>query len=310
MEQIAHALSAALEEGRVSPGQAERLVGRMLFDVIGADPSASGDSWRHELTDLGVSAAQIQSAQAAMRSAEVRSATPASQSALGAKASSDASARVLAHMTVLGDPTRWETATTYESLALALMDAVWSIGVRYAGVLNVLERYRGARRREGGDPDRDSPANLVAFIDSGGGPDAFAVTVDNRQRTSSRSGILKAEAVLGVAQVLVDVGIETPQDLAAATPHQVTELRRRWTAITGQGSGLSWDYFLMLAGQQGVKADRMVRRFVAEALGVGEHEVSQREAHALVTEAAVHLSVDVSQLDYAIWLHQSGNKPA
>lgn len=96
--------------------------------------------------------------------------------------------RVLAHMKVLGDPTRWETATTYESLALALMDAAWSIGVRYAGVLNVLERYRGARRREGGDPDHDTPANLVAFIAFGQRPDAFGVTVDNRQRTSSRSG--------------------------------------------------------------------------------------------------------------------------
>ena len=54
----------------------------------------------------------------------------------------------------------------------------------------------------------------------------------------------------------------------------------------------------------------MVRRFVAEALGVDEQAISQREAHALVTEAATRLGADVSQLDYAIWLHQSGNKPA
>ena len=41
----------------------------------------------------------------------------------------------------------------------------------------------------------------------------------------------------------------------------------------------------------------------------GEPEVSQRQAHALVTEAAGRLGVEVSQLDYAIWLYQSGNKP-
>ena len=65
----------------------------------------------------------------------------------------------------------------------------------------------------------------------------------------------------------------------------------------------------MLTGLQGVKADRMVRRFVADALGEDEHAVSQLDARTLVTEAAARLNVDVSQLDYAIWLYQSGNKP-
>jgi len=54
----------------------------------------------------------------------------------------------------------------------------------------------------------------------------------------------------------------------------------------------------------------MVRRFVADALGLAEPDVSQREAHSLITGAAAHLDVSVSQLDYAIWLHQSGNTPA
>jgi hypothetical protein len=65
----------------------------------------------------------------------------------------------------------------------------------------------------------------------------------------------------------------------------------------------------MLSGFQGVKADRMVCRFVAEALGVDELSVSSRQAYALVTAVAARLGVDVSQLDYAIWLHQSGNSP-
>jgi hypothetical protein len=30
--------------------------------------------------------------------------------------------------------------TTYDSLALAIIDSIWSIGVRYAGVINVLDR--------------------------------------------------------------------------------------------------------------------------------------------------------------------------
>jgi hypothetical protein len=66
----------------------------------------------------------------------------------------------------------------------------------------------------------------------------------------------------------------------------------------------------MLSGEQGVKADRMVRRFVADALGCEEQDISQADAHELVTEAAGLLGLSVSQLDFAIWLHQSGNAPA
>jgi len=309
IEEIANTVMAAVQAGRLNDEEAQRLMGRMLFDAVGMDLSSDGDRWRHELIGLGVPGVLIEAAQADMRVVNVRVA-PRAQPASARSDATDPADRVLAHMVVLGEPARWEAATTYESLALALMNAVWSIGVRYAGVLNVLERYRGARAHDGCDPDRDRPEDLVAFIDAGGGPDAFAVTVGNRQRTSSRSGVLKAQAVRLAAQVLVDASIESPEDLAEATAERLAGVRRRWTAIPGQGSGLSWDYFLMLSGLQGVKADRMVRRFVADALGVDEQAVSQREAHALVTDAATRLRVDVSQLDYAIWLHQSGNKPA
>ena len=233
---------------------------------MGIDLIGSSDRWYDELIRLGVPEHLIEAATAEIATADGRPATRSPHVPPGAHAAGDAAARVLAHMVVLGDPTQWETATTYASLALAVIDAVWSIGVRYTGVLNVLHRYRAARRGAGADPDRDTPADLVAFIGSCGGPDTFAAAVNNRQRTSSRNGILKADAVLRVAQILVHADIQTPEDLAAATPDQLAEVRRRWTAITGQGSGLSWDYFLMLAGRQGVKADRMVRRFVADAL--------------------------------------------
>lgn len=61
----------------------------------------------------------------------------------------------------------------------------------------------------------------------------------------------------------------------------------------------------MLLGSQGIKADRMVRRFVAHALGCEESAVSASRAHALVTAVAERLGVGASQVDYAIWLFQS-----
>lgn len=62
-------------------------------------------------------------------------------------------------------------------------------------------------------------------------------------------------------------------------------------------------------GSPGVKADRMVRRFVADALRCDEQDMSQADAHELVTEAAGLLGLSVSQVGFAIWLHQSGNAP-
>lgn len=207
--------------------------------------------------------------------------------------------RLVDHVNVLGDPAIWASPEPYESLAVAVLDSVWSLGVLYSGVLNVLARYRTARRAEGVDPTRDTPHDLVAFIDKSGGPDAFAAVVRNRQRTSASGGILKAEAVRLAAAVLVAGDMQTPTDLASAEPEQLEALREQWTSIRGQASGLSWDYLLMLTGVQGVKADRMIRRFVADALGVDEIAISAQDARMLVTAAAARLGVGISDLDYA-----------
>lgn len=75
----------------------------------------------------------------------------------------DASERVLEHVKARGEPGEWEAATAYDSLALAPIDAVWSIGVRYTGVLNVLKRYRAARLQDGRIADSDTPSDLIAL---------------------------------------------------------------------------------------------------------------------------------------------------
>lgn len=99
---------------------------------------------------------------------------------------------LLEHIKVLGDPAGWPAATTYESIGLAIIDSLWSIGVRYTGVRNVIARTR-ISFAYGADADQDTPADLAAVIDAASGPEAFAGIVANRQRTSSRGGILKAE---------------------------------------------------------------------------------------------------------------------
>src|SRR5207249_2063356 len=101
----------------------------------------------------------------------------------------------------------------------------------------------------------------------------------NRQRTSPRSGITKAEAVYRFACILKSYRIETLAD--ANSKAMNPRIREKITDIPGQASGLSFDYFLMLAGHTNViKADRMICRFVASA--VGRQSVSQAYARELL----------------------------
>jgi hypothetical protein len=305
LDELLDAIVVAVGRRRLEVARAKQLIGELVLDVAGVVLDGRED-WRQELLAAGLDLALVERAYGELIGQAVLddgAAEPRSE------ATGEPIEMLLEHIKVLGDPAGWPMATTYPSLALAVIDSLWSIGVRYTGVRNVIARYRAFRLRAGVGADQDTPADLAAVIDGAGGPGAFAEIVANRQRTSSRNGILKAEAVRLAADVLIDAGVCVPADLAAATPEQLTDIRVKWTGIRGQGSGLSWQYFLMLSGEQGVKADRMVRRFVAEALGCEEQDISQADAHELVTQAAGLLGLSVSQLDFATWLHQSGNAP-
>ena len=102
----------------------------------------------------------------------------------------------------------------------------------------------------------------------------------NRQRTSSRNGILKAEAVLCEARILEDEGVAVPADLTAAGEERLQHLRARWSTVPGQASGVSWRAFCMLVGLAEVKPDRMIRRYVATALGRSARPPSASRRHA------------------------------
>jgi hypothetical protein len=302
--ELAAATLTAVDRDQLDAVQAERLVGQLVLDAAGPPVDPATREWHRVLVAADLDPDLIDRAHAEVSGLAWQGADATGRHEPVTDRNVD---RILEHIEVLGKPAGWASATTYPSLALAVIDSVWSIGVRYAGVLNVLARYRAARAEDDADADDDTPQGLVEVINGVGGPNEFAQLVNNRQRTSSHNGILKAEAVRSAALVLAAADIRTPADVAASTPDSLDELRTGWTAITGQRSGLSWDYFLMLTGGTGVKADRMVRRFVAEALDSDEYRISQTDAHSLVTQAATRLGVDVSQLDYAIWLYQSGN---
>ncbi len=208
---------------------------------------------------------------------------------------------------------------SYASLPLCVIDAVYSVGVRYTPTIPrtvqnwcLRQQRQWAIYRTAGSSEH-SIEDFVKLLD---GHDFEALARDvfsNRQRTSTSSGILKAEAVYRFARVLRDFHINVFGDTEDATLNQSVEKAIR--KIPGQKSGISFSYFLMLAGSDKfVKADRMICRFVAEAIQASK-TVSPAMAQSLVVEASSELKREIPGLtprllDYAIWTYQRQLRPA
>lgn len=94
----------------------------------------------------------------------------------------------------------------YSNLAYCILAAVFSINARYTAVLAAVERYRryyglppvGIMDVPDGTPE--PPLSMFIAQVEGMGVEAFASDVlHNRMRTSSRNGVLKAQAALDYA---------------------------------------------------------------------------------------------------------------
>jgi hypothetical protein len=205
----------------------------------------------------------------------------------------------------LPDRATWTFPGGYpRSSALCLVDAIQSMGVRYGSVEKVVRRYRDTRPGMAGT---DGLPELLATFEERGGVDAWAREIGTKHRTSTRAGApLKAAAIHEAAASLLEAGVSTADDLRALDPAGLAEVKTRWLRISGQRSGISWRYFLMLAGVPGVKADRMICRFVRAATGLPPASVTPQLAGRAVEGAADLLGVSPSALDHTIWRWQSG----
>ena len=158
----------------------------------------------------------------------------------------------------------------YNSLSLCVMDAVFSIGVRYESVQAVVRRYCEYfrlvqyRPEQSAVPAKASQEALSALIRHFDDLGLERMTSDvfvNRQRTSTKGGILKAEAVWKFASALRSHRIDYLQDIGGTLPSAA--MQRAIGLIPGQSSGISLQYCWMLAGSDElIKPDRMVLRFL------------------------------------------------
>ena len=211
----------------------------------------------------------------------------------------------------LGEPANWERPTGYRSsLALCVLDSIWSIGIRYSTVKKVLNLYlqqRGLAGLSASQACTDGPTEFLGWYPALGqpsSPERLAEAVQNQNRTSSRGGVLKAEAVIQAMTLLQQLGIETTDALL----EREDELGSLWKSqIAGQRSGISWTYLLMLAGKPGVKPDRMVHRFMTR-MGA-PRGMSPEEFVALIHTELDDSRITPSDVDHQIWLTERSERP-
>lgn len=193
----------------------------------------------------------------------------------------------------------------YSCLPLCVIDAVYSIGVRYEGVQNVIARYREYLGLLKIVEEDHSIAELVELMHKHGVEKCADNIFRNRQRTSARNGILKAEAILLFANALHNRGVNTCEEAKALTDD--AEFEQAIFAIPGQSSGVSLKYFFMKCGDTDfIKPDRMVFRFLKQALG---RRISMEESVTLLRQASRILQQEFPEmtpraLDGEIWKYQ------
>lgn len=182
-------------------------------------------------------------------------------------------------------------------ISTALVDAVFSIRARYEsptpgkGVLGRVESFR--RTHE------DRRDDLKALVELG---ESEITGIMGATQTGGRA---KSVAVIEAAQALSNIGLN---QAAHVTDSNVDDAKRAYTDVHGLG-WITFEYFLMLLGKPGIKADTMVRRFVNDALGAENlDKVDARTAHGLLTEIFKKYNKDywkgLSTLDHAIWRYQ------
>lgn len=198
----------------------------------------------------------------------------------------------------------------WSSLSACVLDAVWSIGARYDAVVvpfvhRVLEPGALGPLLST-DPETDVYP-LPRFVTSFPDEKALIAASRNRQRTSTRNGVTKAQAALSCAHILVTNGVHELRDVRrmAADPAIHARVDRALSRVPGEGlHGIRRGYFWLLCGdEERVKPDRMVMRWLASH-GI----VDPSAARQLLVDVAARLSaradapVTPRAVDHAIWL--------
>jgi len=225
-----------------------------------------------------------------------------------------------------GGPEGLHTPRGYRHMGLIILDAVFSLQANYdAIVVPLLQRYCEAEpnllwsTKDSDAGPEHTAQDLLDFLASLDGENRLSLL--NRQITPgtarSRSGpVLKADAVIRIAETLVSQGISTRDEFRHAVESDIEKsvgsVEQAVCAVPGIGIAC-WRYLLNLSGAQAVKPDTMILRWLEKTLG---ERPFPKAAARLIEDATAQLQdegmdVTVRQMDHLIWRTESGRaRPA
>ena len=206
----------------------------------------------------------------------------------------------------LGDPDLWKTPDGYpDSLALCIIDAIYSTGSHYSSVVKVINRYKRAGGANHGASD------LRQSIAHAGGGRGWAETIAQNVKPAHTKAHakLKAEVIEQAADLMIEHGIDTVPDFVSTVSDNLRDnnVLRAWKKLPSQSSGVTYNYLLILAGLPSVKPDRMVLRFLRDALGE-DADLNEGRAIDLLEATAERIGVDPRALDHIAWRAASGRE--
>lgn len=198
-----------------------------------------------------------------------------------------------------------------------MLDAVWSIGANYDRVVTPLvHRFATAYAIpqalvpiEAPLPADYFPLPRLASLEV---EELLGVT--NRQRTSTRGGIVKAEAALRYAQILASHQVATLDDGIAllSRSKEVQVVDDALATVPGDGQfGIRRSYLWMLIGDdEKIKPDRMVLRWLSRNGFDGDPLQAERLILGTVARVSAKLGRNVTawEIDHAIWLAARGSR--
>ena len=206
----------------------------------------------------------------------------------------------------------------YQSLPLAVIDAVFSIGVRYESVVNAVHCFAGRAGwriyRPHGSPypevnEQRTMSEFLAEFTKLTPSEHPSTIFGNRSfaNPASAKPIPKAELVRQVAAVLVSLGIERFVDFQSFPEPRA--LDEALCTLPAMSSGVIVSYIRMLCGSEtDVKPDRHIHAFIRAASGNATLLLTNSEVSSLMKAAALALASEQGlnhltprMLDHAVW---------